>query len=185
MTSFLWMFNVECHRMNSNYCRTKICFKAGTQDGYRPNEAVEVSHEKRQRLFDNVLRPSLKLFGAEEAGPLMPAGEKTKNVGPHVPYVIYPTVAHFRAGNALPVMWPSDTARKWARAYVGYHVITLREYQYWQFRNSDLDAWVRFGDTLGDKVVYVRDTQKADGHLDGRLTCFSSLKELGLSAGTI
>jgi hypothetical protein len=56
----------------------------------------------------------------------------------------------------------------------GAVTITLRESSYWTHRNSNLAAWVQFAIDLkkaGERVIFVRDTEKADEQIDGFETC--------------
>lgn len=125
----------------------------------------------RQTMFVNVVRPSLPLLGAVEDT----VAVRGRNRG----YRLREIVEASRRGETVPKFRPSDRAAaevaSWFLEEERPITITLREQgDNWPHRNSNLDAWLRFGDHLrqqGETVVFVRDTAKAGDPLPGHSTC--------------
>ncbi len=112
---------------------------------------------------DNVYRPALKFVGAVE-------DDKAFGREGSAWFTTKPIVEMFHEGAKVPVFKP---AGQWQlpREVI---TITLREAPYWPHRNSNIEAWLKFARKLqrqGERVVFVRDTAKADEPLEEFETC--------------
>jgi hypothetical protein len=142
----------------------KVAFWKG-QDGIgRLNEPII------RQFFDGVLRPLLPLFGAVEVSPAKFMG-RCKNL-----YVPRDIVDYVKEGQKVPMAKAPGGAKLevalWLkkRGISNPVVITLREAQHWDHRNSNIDAWLRFAQDLerqDEQVVIVRDTRRAMDGLPG------------------
>lgn len=134
----------------------------------------------RQQMFENVVRPALALIGAVE-DPSAVAGHGKPLFVPR------DIVAAARNGEKVPLLQAPPLVRAematWAANTVGLGpvVITLRESGHWTHRNSNLEAWLEFARYLrfmGEKVIFVRDTAKADEPLEDFATCPRASRDL-------
>ncbi len=159
-----WLFNASVYQKKYGYGSLEVQFVPGPFEGFRHDPSLTTF--QKQQMLDNVCRTALPLFGARE---IQEGGQPID-----FPYTIRMTVDAVRdAGFELPLMRPSQEARKWSEQYRGAYVITLRECDYWLERNSSLTDWIRFADHLmdeGERVVFVRDTAKADEGITGHTT---------------
>ncbi len=128
------------------------------------NGMANVSQVNRDGLFEKVVRPSLSLFGAVEEPSI---------IGRCTPLLSMKDVVEWsREGQAVPrfkpTEWAAETVQKeFAEPAI---TITLREAPYWEHRNSNIGAWMKFGEDLkkkGERVVFVRDTSMAKVPLPG------------------
>lgn len=105
----------------------------------------------RRNLFDYVVRPALGLVGAIE----------TDKVGRSKSFWATRDIADAcRAGERVPVIHGQTLRLPQAPV-----TITLREAEEWPHRNSNMRAWLKFAELLksrGERVIFVRDTHKAD-----------------------
>jgi hypothetical protein len=141
----------------------------------------ELAHDPyREQMFENVVRPSLRLIGAIE---------DPKAISGHVSPTFVPRniVAAARNGEKVPVLQaPTETKAEmatWLANHVGLPpvVITLREAGHTPHRNSDIESWVKFARFLqsqGERVVFVRDTSKADEPLEDFTICPQASRNL-------
>src|SRR5262249_50425488 len=106
--------------------------------------------------LNNVFRPALPLIGAVE--------DSTAMLGRHHEVFLPVNICHFaRSGETIPRF--RSHQRITSNDIV---TITLREAERWPHRNSNLEAWLGFAwylEQQGEKVVFVRDTAKADQQL--------------------
>lgn len=162
-----WLATAEMYRRASGVSEPlQVAFKAGTANGFRADNLPDPG---KQQMLDNVMRPLLKLYGAVES---------TEYVGRRYPYVAVGLCSGVREyGLQVPhFQIPPDYARAVA-AYVGDTrpiVLNLREAEHWPARNSNVEAWIKFGRMLrnqGEAVVVVRDTAKAHEDLFPLPTC--------------
>ncbi len=148
------LFNVTNHMHVNNYCQMRVHFKPGSDEGFRPNEFIFLSHAGKQRMLNNVVRPMLKMFAAKEVPKLTKAVE--------VSYSPQESLAQYRSTGWMPTFEASREARLWA--WENFQdapiTITLRECTYWPQRNSDVFEWVKFARYIGGskRVIFVRDT---------------------------
>lgn len=116
----------------------------------------------RVKMFEGVHRPLLGMIGAIEDDEAMNGMRYSR---PQYPEII----AAVKRGEPVPVLISSQA--KWSNPEVV--TITLREAEHWPHRNSNLEAWTRFARDLerqGRKIIFVRDTAKANEPLDGFFT---------------
>lgn len=165
------MINAENYRKCQGYSRAIVNFRSGSDGGFRPNEILHVPHRYKTLMLNNVVRPMLKMFAFQEVSEV---SEKAVQFQ----YTPKETLDHFRATGEMAEYRPSDEAIEWAKQYKDFHVITLREAEHWPQRNSNVGEWVRFAKTLGSKVVFVRDTAKADDLIDGFEICPEASKDI-------
>jgi hypothetical protein len=117
---------------------------------------------RRRHWLSHVFRPLLQMVGAVEDAAAIHG--RTKEV-----YVSRDICAAARMGEAVPRLRPPDVEMPG-----GAVTITLRESSYWTHRNSNLAAWIQFAIDLkraGERVIFIRDTEKADEALEGWETC--------------
>lgn len=167
-----YMMNVENDRKINGYKHLKINFVRGDVNGFR-NEVAPLRQDDKEQMLDRVCRPMVRMFGATEGG----NGENDRGL----PYILRPTTEAAKRGYELPDFAPSKIAQCWAEKLVGNeptHVITLRESYYWTERNSNLEAWLQFAKTIKERVIFVRDTEKADEPLHGFETCPEASRDI-------
>jgi len=143
----VWLVDAEMIRRRENApAPLKVGFWLGRDAEDRINRA------ERRLWLEKVFRPALALIGAVE--------NETAIHGHHKPvFVPRDIVAAARRGETVPRFKSGLPPR-----HPGAVTITLREAAYWQNRNSDLDAWLKFARAIarrGEKVIVVRDTAKA------------------------
>jgi hypothetical protein len=116
-----------------------------------------------KRMFEKVLRPMLALFGAVEVDASQIG--RCRNV--YTPRFIVPNCI---AGEKVPMAHAPAEAVLQAIKYRDAVTITLREAKHWPHRNSKLKDWLRFARDLkarGERVVFIRDTEKAFEPIEG------------------
>lgn len=129
-------------------------------------------HEQlRKAMYDGVIFPSLAFVGAVADPEACDAPEIDK-------YTIAPIVELANLGIAVPKLKPSAAALKAIEQFLANGpapvTITLREADYMEFRNSNLDEWLKVAGYLqdrGERVIFVRDTAKATELITGFETC--------------
>lgn len=143
------------------------------------SEDERARHEKfRKAFYANVIKPSLAFVGAVEDPSCESAPEIER-------YTFSPIVEAAKQGEAVPMLRPSQAALD-TMGYVrelGAVTITLREADYWEFRNSNVPEWIKFARWLvsqGETVVFVRDTARADEPLDGFPICPQASRDLDM-----
>jgi len=123
---------------------------------------------QRKQMLDGVMRPALKLLGGAEA-------DSIEGVRLHShPYG--PLVRAYQEGVSIPKIEMPGVEQD-----PKLLTITLREAPYDQVRNSNVADWIQFGNNRreeGWRVVFVRDTAKADEHIDGFETAPDASRDL-------
>lgn len=154
-----WLANATMAAKERGVERLRVSFMTGPNLGFR-SDTLPGDFEARTAFLDGVMRPALDLFGAVE--------DPTVQVGHGHDYMLAPVCGGAKRGIVVPTI----SAPQWALDEVDAElngkepvVVTLREASHWQNRNSNLDAWLDFADTLidddGEEVVIVRDTERA------------------------
>lgn len=141
------------------------------------SDEERAKHEKlRAAFYDGVIIPSLPLMGAV-------VSDEACHVKPLEKYTFAPIAEMAKAGEEVPLLAPSDQAVAAMARHLGIKpgqwnkrpvTITLREADHMQERNSNLTEWLRVAEYLeaqGERVVFVRDTAKADEPITGFETC--------------
>ena len=154
----IWLIDAEMRRIREG---APAPLKVGFWWG---NEPKEKDHHfaHKTRFLNNVFRPMLGLIGAVEDDRAI-GGHRSGVYTPH------PLVKAVRAGEKVPrlsvPLSPMEAAiPEHLRFKDAPITITLREGTHWPHRNSDLPAWFRFACDLraaGERVVFIRDTEKA------------------------
>jgi Protein of unknown function DUF115 len=169
---FIWsLMNLENFRKAHGYRKTKIHFRAGPDKGFRPNESIDVSHEHKSGMINNVARPLIEMFDCEE----VPTPKDDSKPYLSCTYSPMPAIQVYRQFKDLPEFAPNAASKEWAKPYMGCTTITLREAHYWVQRNSNVKEWVKAADYLknkyGCRVVFLRDTYKAYDPIVGHEIC--------------
>lgn len=137
---------------------------------------------RRLAFFDKVITPAMELFGAV-SDPLACHSGRTLRT-----YALKEAVDAAEAGETIPrIRIPQRYSAIVAAHLKGSRpvTITLRETDIWEHRNSNIEAWTSFAAWLqerGERVIFLRDTAKADEPLDGFETLSSASKDLLLRA---
>lgn len=149
--SLVWLINAEMNRIREGApAPLKVHFWHGKDQNPQLDDV-------RAKMYYNVAKPALRLLGAIEENQ---EGGWCEHV-----YTPAPIVKRCRGGEKVPKFKAPDKFLAEMREYSDYVTITLREAPYWPHRNSNLKAWSKFAKYLtdkGEKVVFVRDTDKAD-----------------------
>lgn len=145
-----------------------------------PEQQGLVGIEARNNFTRNVMRPALALFDCVQD---MEAakGRRSRN------YTFRDIVLRASAEQTVPKFTPNPEAmasvaanlREWRLE--NPVVITLREHDKWEHRNSGIPEWLRFGEYLearGENVIFLRDTAFADAELEGFETFPAASKDL-------
>jgi hypothetical protein len=166
-----WLVNAEMDRKRRGApAPLRVAFVPGPEEGFRPADVQNVP--EKVQILENVMRPALELFGAVEA-------EDAVN-GRQFHYWYRPITDASRIGEEVPRCKPPVESvldvKGWMIKQGIFEkdalVITLRETRYTQERNSNLVAWTKFAKKRQDegfRVIFVRDTLKADERLDNFL----------------
>jgi hypothetical protein len=120
-----------------------------------------------QRWMSNVWRPLLPMLGAAETAW---TGEPPMRTFLSYENMFNAVVEAAERGEAVPLFHARPGAASGDARPV---VITLRECDYSTHRNSNLDAWLEFAQSLqdaGERVIIVRDTAKSSEPLEGFCT---------------
>lgn len=165
-----WLVRAEMERrMRGAPAPLRVAFQPGPKDGFRDDE-LPWTPEQRAAFKANVMQPLLRLVGAIE-DPLACSGVQHE-------YTFRPVSELARAGASVPVLVPDEGMLYDVREMLGASpapiTITLREAAHWDHRNSDIPAWTEFARRRmneGHRVIFIRDTEKADEPLEGFETC--------------
>jgi hypothetical protein len=144
----VWLVNCEMARIREGM---PAPLKVGFWLGANP-DAVKAD-PYRMGWLNNVFRPALALIGAVEHDRAIYGTRREMFVTRNI-------VMASQLGQLIPQL-KTDTRSR----FPGYVVITLREADHWPHRNSNIDAWRKFAaylQKIGEKVVFIRDTAKAD-----------------------
>jgi len=133
-------------------------------------------HEReRARFYKNVIFPSLSFVGA--------VADADSNTAPAIEkYTIRPIVELANKGEEVPLLKPSQSAIAAIERFLYSSddkrepiTITLREVKgKWEFRNSNVDEWLKVADYLqnkGERVIFIRDTDHAQERITGHRIC--------------
>lgn len=129
----------------------------------RDNEDTPEINAKKLQMHRDVLVPLVELFGAVWDDNAV-YGRRYNT------YAMRPIVEAYLKGEALPRLKSKYGASSIDGA--PYITITLRECppDHWKHRNSNVEAWTKFARYLeakGERVIFVRDTAKAEEPLEG------------------
>lgn len=134
----------------------------------------------RVGMYENVIFPSLAFVGAVKDDSCVTARENEQ-------YTINTIVDWAKAGEEVPLFKPDAESIKAVQEYLGDGpapvTITLREADYWQYRNSDLTQWLKVAEYLekqGERVIFIRDTAKAFEEITGFEICPSASTDIGV-----
>lgn len=154
-----WILHAEMYRVQQGAPGPlKVGFSWG--EGNRPEMALFTEH--RKTMFKNVIKPLLRLVGAEEDETVV-----TKPALWHNAYVFAPLVNLYTQGCKIPEINPSaEAVARVEEMLQGREpvTITLREAEHWKHRNSSNDEWLKFAhECLKDEfVIILRDSAVAD-----------------------
>jgi hypothetical protein len=171
-----WLIDREMHRIRE---KAPAPLKVGFFFGHDGKAGLD-GDPFRIQMLEHVVRPALRLIGAVED----PAAIGGQFKGVFVPRDI---VTAARNGEAVPILKATPHTKAdmatWAANRVGLRpvVITLRESGHWTHRNSDLETWIKFARYLqsqGEKVIFVRDTAKADEPIEDFVICPRASRDL-------
>src|SRR5262245_15700929 len=136
---------------------------------------------RRLQFFDNVVRPLVKMIGGVEDAQASEDGRQLEI------YTNHPITWAARAGEAVPLFQPSAEAVEAVKTELVKDrppvVITLREAEYESHRNSNFAEWLRFAEYLkanGERVVFVRDTARANEPIKGFEVCPGAALDLDI-----
>jgi hypothetical protein len=162
-----WLVNAEMTRVREGApFPLKVSFYVG-KDGDMRNA---LASDWRVQAFLNIIKPALAFVGAIESN-------EAQNGRLQECFSFIPAVEGARHGEKVPV-FKSPKVWHWPRTPV---TITLRESDRQLHRNSNLEEWLKFAEYLarqGERVVIVRDTDKADEPFHGCETCPEASKDI-------
>jgi hypothetical protein len=146
-----------------------------------------VSRAYSDQMIENVLIPAMAMIGAVEEPAIdapWPLDELKRGRYVEYDHHVSLLVDASRAGHAMPQwqipQWAQDEARciirRSARPYARKPravIITLREVHAQPERNSRIEEWLKFAESIGDRypVLFLRDTCKANEPLPSFMTC--------------
>lgn len=133
--------------------------------------------DSQRRMFHNVIRPALALVGAVE-------DEDAKYGRDYRNRHLRMVVTHSAVAD-VPKLKATQRGRTLIKDWLGEGpapvTITLREAKHWPHRNSLIDEWIRFANYLeakGERVIFVRDADKAEVPLHGFDVCGLAASDL-------
>jgi hypothetical protein len=133
--------------------------------------------------LEEVMRPMLPMIGAIED----PEAECDPYPYMSIEHIERDIADAARRGEVVPLLYSDHIAFQPVMGHLinaGYDnpiTITLRESTFWPHRNSNLEAWMRFANDLGnagEKVIFLRDYIKADEPLEYQVTYPRASREL-------
>lgn len=164
-----FLMRVECERIACDADSVRIVFLPGPVEGFRRDTLWPHGGSAREAMLHNVCVPLCRLL------PSVADMQIDKGRSLAVPggfgikrrlYGFHEYVAAYRDGvRPLRPRGPAAFVRE-----PDLITITLREAKHWPQRNSNVDAWLEAAAELqrqGFRVVFVRDTEKADEALVG------------------
>lgn len=155
---FSWLTICKMEAWRREIPVVRVSFASGPNGGYR-NDGLPVDLEYRQTIFDNVMKPAVKLLGCEGGGFVSEAVS-----GYTFPYMIFDIVELYKSGVPLPVYKAPKWATEKVHKILGERrpvIIVLREAEHWLQRNSRIEDWIEFARTCGEDVLFLRDSHKA------------------------
>lgn len=162
-----WLIDQEMNRIRN---KAPAPLKVGFWMGRNGRTGLTGDNSQRDGMLEHVCRPALKLLNAIED----PRAVK----GKFKEFFSYRDIvkAH-KDGETVPCFKsPLE-----GDIEPGYVTITLREASYWTDRNSKLKEWMMFADYLknkGERVLFIRDTAKADEEVPGYKTLPRASRDL-------
>lgn len=176
-----WLLRAEMEkRLRGCDKPLRVCFMPGPREGFRA-DTLPMDASARQAMLENVLKPSLAMIGAVE--------DFEAYKGHQYPYSLRPVSDMARRGMTVPRFQPSAYDLEWIDGWLGDGpapiVITLREAEHWPQRNSNLRAWEVFAtrrENEGERIIFVRDTDKADSPLGVFTICPIAAIDVGIRA---
>lgn len=166
-----WIVNAEMTRVRAG---APAPLKIGFFHGYTTTLEEALAGGARAHNFEHIVRPIVSMLGAVE-DPGAVRGTRLETLS------LVPVVDAYRAGEPLPVLKLSDessaeVSKALMEACGGKLpvTITLREADHFPNRNSNLTEWLKFAEWLeerGEKVLFIRDTSKAEEPITGYPTC--------------
>lgn len=159
------MVNIENARKSNGYSRVQVNFKAGQNQGFRPTDIIELSHAYKKLMLNNVARPLLEMFAFTEV-------PEVSDQASQFQYLPRESLDLYRETGRMAHYQPNAEALRWAQQFRDMpFVITLREAEHHPRRNSRIDEWAKFAKTLPGRVIFVRDTIKANEPVEGFEIC--------------
>lgn len=156
-----WLIDAEMTRIREGApAPLKVAFWQ-SHDG---SEARQMLTPHGRKMFANVIKPALALIGAVEE-PYCGGRYKRDQ--------LIADIVKASANQMVPFYRKMEEPCAPLEQYKGCVTITLREAEYTPYRNSRLEEWLRFAKYLranGERVVFVRDTAKANEPLSGEKT---------------
>lgn len=163
-----WLIIAEMNRIKKGAPPPlRVCFTMGVDSDYE-----RALHSKlRAKFYEGVIRPSLALIGAVE--------DETAIDAPMFEYYTFKAIGDRATnGEEVPLLHASADAMNDAREIFKSGpppvTITLREAEFYDYRNSDITEWIKLADYLteqGERVIFIRDTAKAAEEITGYVTC--------------
>lgn len=160
-----WLIDAEMTRVRHNApAPLKVAFREGQSYTWGITEYRKV-------MLEGVVKPLLQLIGAvEDSGALLGRSKDR--------FTYREVTEAAQAGQSVPTLRASEgasiTVEGWLAGKPAPVIITLREAGHWPHRNSNMAAWLRFAADLekqGERVIFVRDTGKAEEALLNCETC--------------
>lgn len=134
-------------------------------------EAEAKKHtELREKFYDGVIIPCLSLLGAV-------IDPDSIHATPVDFFTFKEIVKWSKEGQEVPRLLPSTEAIDFVRDNlkgIKPITITLREAAHTEYRNSNITEWIKVADWLkehGERVLFVRDTAKAEESITGHDIC--------------
>lgn len=165
-----FLINYKLAMAAQGIAKFNVCFVPGPSEGFR-SDSVARPTEARKAILNNVMRPALRLVGAEEVeyGEELPLHYLTRYAVQWAKNGV--TIPHFD----IPQEFTDEVERDYGKRKP--LLITLREADYYPLRNSKLRDWKKFARRCGEDVIFVRDTAKADEPIEGYETCPRAAKD--------
>lgn len=157
----IWLIDAEMTRRREGApSPLKVAFTKG-QDG-----KSGIGSPQEQQMFVNVMKPLIKLVGGIE--------DQRAVGGRASPWYVLRNVTRAAKQEQVPHLQASDEARETVRMFLkdgpSPVTVTLRELDSWGHRNSNIEAWKKFADSTGERVIFIRDTAKAGDPILGCMT---------------
>ena len=156
---------VERERILRGENQVDILFLPGPCDGFRHDKVWPFTTLERVRMRDRVAMAICHLLPAARSVQLA-RGRPAKGFGVDKPLHMWIELVNGCRAGIRPLRIAAVPDR-------GLVTITLREAEHWPDRNSNVPIWLRAGAEIaksGKRVVFVRDTLRANDSLPGAVT---------------